>query len=265
MSDHEDKSTSLINLGSLTQPLDTATKGLIDGAGAFLSKICLPAAEEVGLLFRDRVSYWRALNLAKVLKKTESKLKGEFRNISPKLILPIVEGASLEENEELQDLWAKLLSSALDPNFKGTIRSAYTDIIKQLEVVDVHILNAIYQVYRQSIKNQEPPENSRISPQELPVYGHDIIEKFKFEPGLYESSLDNLIRVRCIASYIEEKEIRVESQGVGLLGSRASFRGVGKRHQVTFDHRYGAVSLTSLGVDFIEACTNQTPNDAPSE
>jgi hypothetical protein len=30
-----------------------ATKGAVDGVGAFLSRICLPAAEEFGLLCRD--------------------------------------------------------------------------------------------------------------------------------------------------------------------------------------------------------------------
>jgi hypothetical protein len=41
--DGSEKSVSLINLGSLTKPIDTLSKGLIDGAGAFLSRICLPA------------------------------------------------------------------------------------------------------------------------------------------------------------------------------------------------------------------------------
>jgi hypothetical protein len=84
VSDEEGKNFSLVNLGSLTKPLDTTTKGIIEGAGAFLSKVCLPAAEEMGLLFRDRVSYWRALNLAKILKKAESKLGNRFREVSPR-------------------------------------------------------------------------------------------------------------------------------------------------------------------------------------
>lgn len=273
MSEGEDKNISLVNLGSLTKPVDTATKGIVDGAAAFLSKICLPASEEIGLLFKDKVSYWRAMNLAKILKKVKSKLKTDYREISPKHILSIIEGASLEENEELQDLWANLLSSGLDPNFKDTIRSAYIDIIKQLEVTDVHILNAIYQKYKQSVGiqespdagNQESPETRHFPPSEYPIYSCDILETFKLESSVYESSIDNLLRVRCIVSYIEEKEISMDTEGDRLLGSRAFLnatasrslfrRGHYKRHQVTFDHRYEAVSLTSLGVGFIEACT----------
>jgi len=67
-----------------------------------------------------------------------------------KIALPILEQASLEECDELQDLWASLLTSAVDPNFDGSVRTAYIDILKQVEVMDVHILQAVYRAYEQT-------------------------------------------------------------------------------------------------------------------
>jgi hypothetical protein len=73
--------------------------------------------------------------------------------------------------------------------------------------------------------------------------------ELKIEEEEYESSIDNLIRVRCITSYIEEKEIEADGN------ISVSFWPSGE-NEVTFDHRYDSVCMTSLGVGFVEACTN---------
>ena len=52
-----------------------ATEGLVDAATAFLSRLCLPAAEELGLLARDRVSHWRSLHAANIAEKTRRKVE----------------------------------------------------------------------------------------------------------------------------------------------------------------------------------------------
>jgi hypothetical protein len=245
VSDSEGKSFNLLNLGSLTKPIDTATKGLMEGAGAFLGRICLPAAEEVGLLLRDKVSYWRALNLAKVLKKTEDKLKSEFKEIPLKIILPIAENASLEEDDELQGVWANLLASALDPSFNGKIRVAYIDTIKQLEVIDVHILNVIYQSYIQwreeATEEYKTEPGFYFSPIHHGVERREVVNKLHISHPIYENAIDNLMRVRCVSSFVESKEIETEGWDEDLEG-------------MTFDHRYESVCMTTLGLDFVEAC-----------
>jgi len=39
----------------LAEAINTVTTSVVGGAEAFLGRICLPAAEEFGLLLRDRV------------------------------------------------------------------------------------------------------------------------------------------------------------------------------------------------------------------
>jgi hypothetical protein len=252
VSESDDKSVSLINLGSLTKPVDTATKGIIEGAGAFLSRICLPAAEEFGLLLKDRVSYWRALNLAKVLKKAETKLPAEVRGASPKLVLPIIEGASLEDKDDLQDLWGNLLASEVDPRFNGPVRTVYIDIIKQLEVIDVHTLNFIYEGYKTGLQVWLQNNSADTSPTIFPISRIFITNKLGIDAITYEDSIDNLIRLRCITSYVESKTIESE---------HSEFYAYTSYDDVTYDYRYENVCMTSFGVGFMKACSARTESN----
>ena len=56
----DDKALDLLGIKGLSDSVKATTQGLLDGAAAFLSRVCLPAAEEFGLVLRDRVSAWRA-------------------------------------------------------------------------------------------------------------------------------------------------------------------------------------------------------------
>lgn len=170
---------------------------------------------------------------------------GQLNIVPPKLALPIIENASLEEDDELQDLWATLLTSALDPNFEGTLRAAFIDIIKQVEAIDVHILNFIYESYKESLKYLLSSNESYHSPTIFPVSKSSITEKLGIDSSAYENSIDNLIRLRCIASYVESKIIESES---------TQYRNLTFYNDVTHDYRYDSVCMTSFGVSFLEAC-----------
>ena len=61
----EEKRASLDILG--IKPIGDAalvlTKAVVDGAGAVLSQICLPAAEEFGGLLKEKIHTWRGAGL----------------------------------------------------------------------------------------------------------------------------------------------------------------------------------------------------------
>lgn len=71
MTDDKPKSFDIFGIRPLAEAINTLTKGAVDGAGAFLSRICLPAAEEFGLMLRDKVSSWRAKNAVAIIQKAE--------------------------------------------------------------------------------------------------------------------------------------------------------------------------------------------------
>ena len=61
--------------------------------------------------------------------------------LSPKLIQPLLEAASNEGNETLQDMWAQLLANAMNPDHDASLQLGYIEVLKQFEPIDAHILN----------------------------------------------------------------------------------------------------------------------------
>lgn len=59
-----------------------------------------------------------------------------------KLSMPLLENASLEDDDELQEKWANLLANTLTQ--KKDIRPAYIEILKELSSIEVKILDKIY-------------------------------------------------------------------------------------------------------------------------
>ncbi len=95
----------------------TAVEKGIDLAKDFLDKLIIPAVEETGLLLKDKVTLWKFKNQVKMLHK--AKFYCEKYNLSPKtislkLLCPLLDYSSLEEDEELQDKWAILLTNMVD-------------------------------------------------------------------------------------------------------------------------------------------------------
>ena len=159
-----------------------------------------------------------------------------------------MEHASLEDDDELQDLWANLLSSAIDPAFDGSIRAAYIDILRQLEVIDVHILQAIYRCYGQRQGATLIYGVSDDSPTAIAIDSREIVEDLKIKSAIFENSIDNLMRLRCIASFVETKFVHSD-------GGRQLFE---MYDQVSFHHQYRRICMTVFGVDFVKACLGKT-------
>jgi hypothetical protein len=217
--------------------------------GRYVSRITDGPLETVMGILNDKLQFvrWeRKLRLAERGREILDRrnIQGPLRIIPYKLAWPIIEHASLEDNDDLQDLWASLIASAVDPQFQGEIRSAYIDIIRQLEVVDVHILNVVFESYRKWLNERQRMQivnGYYFSPIQNPVSKVDITDRLGITFAVYENSVDNLMRVRCLASYVEDETFEVWD--------------VSRQGSATVDHRYEFVCITSLGVSFVEACT----------
>ena len=271
--------------------------------GSFVARVTNESIEAVTGILADKLRFMRWERQLRLRDRCleimrERGIDEHFQLVPPKLALPIVENASLEEDDELQDLWANLLASALDPNFEGRIRTAFIDILKQLEAADIRILYTIFLVYKEKviktpqfklfnpISENDPSERNPIkislSYEEIstklledqtkleavirdcsagdPILGEklDADPLYPAELTLYEmeaannrlleryiESIDNLIRLRCVMPYVEEKLIETQEQGRSTATT------------TTYVHSNKLICLTNLGVSFIEACTSQ--------
>ena len=61
-----------------------------------------------------------------------------------KLLFPLLDGASLEEDEDLHTMWSRLLASAASPENTNRVRPAYIAVLRQLAPDELAILNWIW-------------------------------------------------------------------------------------------------------------------------
>ncbi len=212
-----------------TKALETTEK-----LASFAAKVFKePLRDSVGII-GDRLKFMRWERQVRLADRVNDILNQraiiETRPVPPKLALPIFENAGLEDNDDLQDLWAKLLANSMDPNFTEEIRYAYLEIIKSLNPVDVSILHSFYTL---------PTRNPKINWDHITTYmitKEQICERLSISPQIYEVSMHNLFRVQCLGPAI--------IKGGFISGGEpmTAYKGI------------DAVVMTPLGKHFVEAC-----------
>ena len=109
----------------------------------FLSVICIPAESELKLMASDSIREWKLLNVTSVFAKAkqlaESTNDNLIRTVDPKVALSIINNASNEKEDELQQMWAGLFVSSIGdkPNDENLI---YSNLLSQLTVHEARII-----------------------------------------------------------------------------------------------------------------------------
>lgn len=143
----DEKNSTKIDISS------TAIEKSIDVAKNFAEKLVLPSVEELGLLVKDQISFWRFNNQIRIL--TKAKAVCEKNNISikaipPKLLCPYLEYASLEDDPELQDNWAMLLSNMVDSQ-QNIQNHVFPYILSQLSKDEFTSLETVFKEKRRRV------------------------------------------------------------------------------------------------------------------
>jgi len=142
---NDHKSIDLLGIKPFADSLKIGTQALVDGAAAFLGRICLPVAEEFGLSLKDRVHQYRETNKVIMLQKAENKLNKfsteEGKSAHPRLVGEILNHGSWVENEAVQDMWAGLLASACTEDGQDDSNLIFINILSQLTRVQAAVLN----------------------------------------------------------------------------------------------------------------------------
>lgn len=182
----------------------------------------------------DRLKHMRFNQTVKLMQKAEKELKAkgfepkDYRTLAAKIGIPLIENATLEENEELHTLWANLLANALDPNFSGDISIIHVSLLKEMMPVDVRILHMIYneKQHRWLEKKLDDVRFSRAL----------IAKSLKTDIDKIEISLLNLMRLGCI------KGGNIKTGGI-KIGNTSNTIYLGTEE----------VHLSALGVELCEA------------
>jgi Abortive infection alpha len=127
--------------------IEAITSEAIKPVSDLIRSLFGPAAEEAGLMLKDHVRVFRAkrqlrlyLRTAEIFEKTGLRPQ----HVPLKLLFPIVENASVEESDDLQDRWANLLAHAADPAEGHTVSISFPTILRELTPRQAKFLDAIY-------------------------------------------------------------------------------------------------------------------------
>lgn len=141
------KSLDVLGLQPISDSVKVVTQGTVNGASAFLGRICLPAAEEFGLLLKDQVSSWRANNAVRITDKAQRILekKGNSLDVSahPRIIYTAIENGSWAEDEFMQNFWAGILASACTPDGKDESNIIFINFLSQITTNQARIIDHI--------------------------------------------------------------------------------------------------------------------------
>lgn len=135
MSDDQTKNAVRGAIEALYKPIEGIVKTL---AG--------PAAEEIGLSFRDSVQAWRFKRQVRLFEQVKKFCKDagvKPQAVKLSFLFDVVDKASLEEDDTLQDMWAALLTNAADKKGEFLISSAFPDVLKQLSKKEALLLDSL--------------------------------------------------------------------------------------------------------------------------
>lgn len=201
-------------------------------AGGFIARyVAGPLEEGIGI-FHDRLRYVRWERQVRLMQRADqflrdAGLKEPSRGVPLKVAVPLLQAATIEDDNDLQDRWAALLVNAANAGSGVAVQRSFVDILEQLSSLEVRILDTVYSL------PFEDSQHSGVATASLPDQAHVVAEKVKVDDLPSDEvvlALSNLVRLGCVRM-------------VGTWGGGESF---------------ASINPTVLGREFVRACTAPT-------
>ena len=232
-----DPNQTAIESAKAAQEIAKATGKAVDAAreaGGFIARFVSGPLEQGVGIFEDKLRYMRWERQVRLMQKVDELLeelgfKGPTRAVPLKVAIPLLQAASIEDDDSLQDKWANLLVNAANANSGVEIGRAYVEILQQISPLEAKLLDAVYAL------SFEATQHAGILTHSLPDFAiadsKDTAEESRREPtDDVKLAMSNLERVGCLR-----------------LGM--TFGGGGS---------FTRVNPTFLGKAFVEACSVRT-------
>jgi hypothetical protein len=210
-------------------------------AEEFLRKISGPAGEELGLLLRDKMREYRGRNASRAVSRAQEMLTvtgSNVREVPLRTLLPLLEGASAEDDSDLGELWAALLANAADAT-KGGIPPIFPAILQQLTPFDALALSRLSDVLAQGLPD-DPLPPGRAKEQERWGARRSELNMTESYPDQLEAAINTLVALGLVA---HEAALRSENGSI-------------------FTTDMNELRITALGKQFVAACTPPSRSSA---
>lgn len=130
------------------EPISEATKNVVQtglqGISSFMRLLFKPGMEELGLLLKDKVRYWRLNNIISIMDKAQKRLNFDGENLqlqaNARVGFEIIEEGSKIEDSELQEMWAGLFISSCSEDGKDDSNIIFIDLLKRISKIEARIL-----------------------------------------------------------------------------------------------------------------------------
>ncbi len=99
----------------------------------------------------DNVKIWRLNNQIRNLEKVKKIVEEhhiDIKQVNVKVLLPYLEGVSLEEDETLQNMWANLFVNYIDVSV-NLASNVYPSVLSQISTQEVRILTELKSNHRE--------------------------------------------------------------------------------------------------------------------
>ena len=213
----------------LSTAIDKSFEETAKIAKEYLDKLIGPGLEESGGIIADTVAYWRFKNKVNLVLKAKAFLQSKAidpKRVLPKVIAPLLEAGSLEEENDMKDRWATLLASAAtEPR---SVPPAFPKILSELSSTEANILDWL---------------TDRVHKQDGWFASGDEIRDVHKITWEYEVLMGNLVRLN-LCRPAQELEYPIN-----YTDSTTT--------RITEWQSYQQIELTQLGYKFVQACRVQ--------
>ena len=183
----------------------TAGKGMEAGRelGRFVARFIGGPLEQASGIAEDKLRYMRWERQVRLMKRAEEfldqqGLQAPTRSVPMKVAIPIFEAASMEDDDELQDIWARLLVNAADADSGADVTRSLVSVLRDFGALEVQLLQAIHDAPAEMHPNGVVPTKG------LPDVYLDTNSDLEGEAGLppepVQVALWHLVRLGCIGS-----------------------------------------------------------------
>ena len=114
----------------------------------FIEKLIAGPFMEGTAIFTDKVKFWRFKNQINIITKAREFLKEKGietpKKIPIKDLTTLLEYASFEQEEEMQDNWSSLLANTLDPKNEFNVSHIFSQVLNQLSINEIWMLEYMF-------------------------------------------------------------------------------------------------------------------------
>jgi hypothetical protein len=177
-----------------------ATGKVVDaasGLGRFVERIIGPPADQLSGMLTDTLKHRRAMRALRLEMRfeqfrAENGLTGAIQPVGMKFGVPLLEVASLEENDDLQDIYARLLMNTTNPASGIEAKRAFISILQDFGSLEARLFDHLCKVR---------PAGTRIVTSHLPEWAQAHQEEqgdVALPSKEVQVTLGNLVRLGCI-------------------------------------------------------------------